>query len=47
MQPILFLLLVKMLPLSFIYVYLEGNCFTILGWFLPYINMIQPYKDAF
>ena len=25
-----------------IYFYLEGDCFTVLCWFLPYINMNQP-----
>ena len=25
-----------------IYFYLEDNCFTMLCWFLPYINMNQP-----
>ena len=25
-----------------IYYYVEDNCFTILCWFLPYINMNQP-----
>ena len=25
-----------------IYFYLEDNCFTVLYWFLPYINMNQP-----
>ena len=27
--------------LKFIYFYLEDNCFTILNWFLPYINIIS------
>ena len=27
---------------KFIYFKLEDNCFTILYWFLPYINMNQP-----
>ena len=26
---------------NFIYFYLEGNCFVILNWFLPYINIIS------
>ena len=30
-----------LLLLLFIYFKLEDNCFTILGWFLPYINMNQ------
>ena len=25
-----------------IYYYVEDNCFTVLCWFLPYINMNQP-----
>ena len=28
--------------LKIIYFYLKDNCFTILCWFLPYINMNQP-----
>ena len=28
--------------LKVIHVYLENNCFAILCWFLPYINMNQP-----
>ena len=28
----------------FIYFYLEGNFFTTLHWFLPYIDMNQPHR---
>ena len=35
-------LLRKKVLFKIIYYYLEDNCFTILCWFLPHINMNQP-----
>ena len=35
--------LLSFLKNKLIYFYLEGNCFTVLCWLLPYINMNQPW----